>query len=257
MDAASLPNILDRPAVAFVQGGSGGLGSAMTRRLLSDSTIQKVYASSRSPAGSDALLELRRQFPERLELLSLDVSNEESIEAAARAVSDAGHGLDIVFNCSGVLHSEAMQPEKRLSQIDRAALLASFEINAVGPIVVLKHLVGLMPRRERSLIVNLSARVGSIADNRLGGWYGYRASKSALNMLTRCLALELKRTHPGCLCVAMHPGTVDTELSRPFASGARPFTPSRAADQIFDVVRGLSSEESGGFFAWDGSAIPW
>ena len=144
--------------------------------------------------------------------------------------------------------------------LDAASLAALFATNAIGPALVAKHLLPLTPRDRSSLFAALSARVGSIGDNRLGGWYGYRASKAALNMMIRNLAIEQRRTRPLSVCVALHPGTVQTALSAPFQASVRPerlFTPAHSAEALMRVMECLGPEDSGGFFAWDGAAIPW
>jgi NAD(P)-dependent dehydrogenase (short-subunit alcohol dehydrogenase family) len=144
--------------------------------------------------------------------------------------------------------------------LDPAALGQMIAVNAIGPALVAKHLLPLTPRGRPSVFAALSARVGSIGDNRLGGWHGYRASKAALNMLIRTLAIEHRRTRPVGVCVALHPGTVDTALSAPFQSGVRPeklFSPTRSATALLQVMDRLGPEDSGGFFAWDGAIISW
>ncbi len=153
-----------------------------------------------------------------------------------------------------------MKPEKRIADLDAASVLRAFTVNALGPALVIKHFLPTMDRHARTIIANISARVGSITDNRLGGWYAYRASKAAQNMLTRTVAIELARRNTNALCVGLHPGTVETALSEPFRKRVpreRLFTPARAAQQLLAVLEGLGPEDSGGFFAWDGQPIPW
>ncbi len=140
------------------------------------------------------------------------------------------------------------------------AMIALFTVNAAGPALAAKHLLPLTPKAHPSLFAALSARVGSIADNNLGGWYAYRASKAALNMLIRTLAIEHRRTRPLGICIALHPGTVDTALSRPFQSGVadgKLFSAGHAASALLAVMEGMQPESNGGFFAWDGTSIPW
>jgi len=151
-------------------------------------------------------------------------------------------------------------PERRLADVAGANLLASFAVNAAGPLLVAKYFQRFLPRRDRAVFASLSARVGSIGDNRLGGWYAYRGSKAAQNMFTRCLSVELVRRHRGLICVALHPGTVDTELSRPFQARVAEeqlFTVKRAAAQLLDVIAGLAPEDNGAFIAWDGQSVEW
>ena len=180
---------------------------------------------------------------------------------ATRVAESCGPRIHWLINCAGVLHEGAgIHPEKKIEDVDPERLRAVFEVNAFGPLVVAKHFLGLLRHEERAVLANVSARVGSIGDNGLGGWYAYRASKAAQNMFTRNLAIELGRRAPNVICVALHPGTVDTDLSRPFqrsvAKGGL-FSDAQAADQILDVLGRLSGEDSGSFLAWDGSTIPW
>ncbi|MFZ4607185.1 MAG: SDR family NAD(P)-dependent oxidoreductase [Caulobacter sp.] len=231
---------------AVVVGASGGLGAALTAALVDSGRFTAVHALSRqgltAPAGA---------LPGRL-----DLEDEASIaEAAARL--DAPPRLLIV--ATGRLHGPGLSPEKALRQLDAAALVQAFAINSIGPALVAKHMLPLLPRTGRSAFAALSARVGSISDNRLGGWHGYRASKAALNMLIATMAIELARSRPEALCVGLHPGTVDTGLSRPFQAGVaaeRLFTPSGSAAHLLRVLDGLTPADSGGVFAWDGSRIP-
>jgi NAD(P)-dependent dehydrogenase (short-subunit alcohol dehydrogenase family) len=164
-----------------------------------------------------------------------------------------------VIVATGLLHADGVTPERSNAALDPRQLMRLFAINAVGPALIAKHVLPLLPRGERSVFAALSARVGSIGDNRLGGWHSYRASKAALNMLIRTLAIELERTRPQAILVGLHPGTVDTELSKPFQRGVpegRLFTPDQSAERLLAVVDGLEPEDSGGVFAWDGQRIP-
>jgi len=244
---------------ALVQGASGGLGLALVRRLL-ERGAGPVIGSCREPEASGALGDLVASHPDRFETLRLDVCDESSIERAAGALGERGIGLELLVNASGLLHRDALQPEKRLEQVSADGLRRVFEVNAFGPLLVARHFLPLLDHGERTVLANLSARVGSIGDNRLGGWYAYRSSKAALNMMTKTLAIELRRRAPQCVCVALHPGTVDTALSRPFqrgVDGQKLFSPERAARQLLDVIDALTPEDSGGFRAWDGSGIEW
>jgi NAD(P)-dependent dehydrogenase (short-subunit alcohol dehydrogenase family) len=157
-----------------------------------------------------------------------------------------------------LLHDADLAPERASRELDQGKLLRQFAVNAVGPALVAKHFVPLLPRQGRSVFAALSARVGSIGDNRLGGWYGYRASKSALNMLIRTLSIELGRTHPEAICVALHPGTVDTDLSKPFQKNVAAdqlFSPEQSAAHLLTVIDQLTPMHSGRCFAWDGTEI--
>ena len=232
---------------AVIVGASGGIGAAVTRQAIDSGRYARVLALSRSGAeipGAEAV---------RTDL------DEPELSAAAERAAD-GPPVGLVFVATGVLHGDGLSPERSLQAVTRAGLLQAFLVNAVGPALVAKHFTPLMPRAGRSVFAALSARVGSIGDNRLGGWHGYRASKAALNMLIRNVAIELARTHPEAVCVSLHPGTVDTALSLPFQRGVgegRLFSPAHSAERLLAVLDGLSPKQSGGFFAWDGSSIPW
>ena len=185
----------------------------------------------------------------------LDLTDEASIATAAASLTTPP---TLVIVATGLLHAVAQRPEKSMAELDPVALARQFAINAIGPALVAKHFLPAQPRAGRTVFAVLSARVGSITDNRLGGWYGYRASKAALNQLVRTLAVEQRRRNDRSIVVALHPGTVDTALSRPFQAGVAAdqlFTPTRAAVQLLDVLDGLRPVDSGRLFAWDGTEI--
>ena len=252
----------DLTRVAMVQGASRGLGLGFVRGLLERSDVDRVVATSRSPASSDALARLGDAHGEALVTVPLDVRDEGSIEAAAEHVAErCGARLHWLINCAGVLHEgDGIGPEKKLGDVDPERLRRVFEVNTFGPLLVAKHFVGLLRHDDRAVLANLSARVGSIGDNRLGGWYAYRASKAAQNMCTRNLAIELGRRAPNVICLALHPGTVDTDLSRPFQRNVpaeRLFDADVAAARLLGVIDACRPGDSGRFLAWDGQPIPW
>ncbi|MBX7527070.1 SDR family NAD(P)-dependent oxidoreductase [Qipengyuania vesicularis] len=224
---------------AAVIGASGGIGKALADRLEAAGTTVHRYARSMS---GDAYL---------------DLTDEASIEAAARLhVSDSP--LDLVLVATGYLHEEGAGPEKDWRHLSVEELARNFAINATGPALVAKHFLPLLPREGRAGFAALSARVGSISDNRLGGWYSYRASKAALNQLIRTLSVELARKKPDAFCVALHPGTVDTELSEPFQSNVpegKLFTADYSAQRLLDVLAHLGTGDSGRCFDWAGKEI--
>ena len=186
---------------------------------------------------------------------ALDLLDEASIAAAAAA---CGSGLTLVIDATGFLHDGAFQPEKSLRQLDPAHLARSFALNATGPALLMKHFLPLLARDERAVFATLSARVGSISDNRLGGWYAYRASKAALNQLVRTAAVEIARTRPQAICVALHPGTVDTGLSGPFAkNGLDVQTPAESAGKLLTVIAGLTTAQTGTLIDQNGTTIPF
>ncbi len=231
----------------MVVGASGGIGLALTRALVRQGGYDAVHALSRSGL----------EPPEGALGGQVDITDEASLTAAAAGIVGP---VDMVIVASGRLQGEGLAPERSLSELTAEALALSFQVNAIGPALVAKQLIPRLPKDRRAVFAVLSARVGSIGDNRLGGWYGYRASKAALNMLVRTLAVEVARTRPLAICVALHPGTVDTALSRPFQRGVaadRLFTPERSATRLLEALDGLTPKDSGGFYAYDGSPIPF
>ncbi|MBX9759513.1 MAG: SDR family NAD(P)-dependent oxidoreductase [Beijerinckiaceae bacterium] len=225
-------------AVAVVSGASGGVGAALVRALEAQGGFDEVVGLSRG--GTPAF----------------DITDEASVAAAARAL--AGRDVRLVVDATGFLHDARFQPEKSLRQLDPAHILQSFAVNAMGPALMMKHFLPLCPREGRFVFATLSARVGSIADNHLGGWHSYRASKAALNQFTRTAAVELKRTRPEAICVCLHPGTVDTRMSAAFSkSGLDVRPPEVAADDLLRVIEGLSPQQTGSFFDFKGEPVAW
>jgi NAD(P)-dependent dehydrogenase (short-subunit alcohol dehydrogenase family) len=230
--------------------GCGGIGSALVSALEQRAPALERLATSRSPEQA-ALLPAR--------VLHLDLGSDRSLAELRTQLAD-GPPLRLVINTAGLLQGEGITPEKRLTQVSRSALLTSFQVNAFAPLLLAQALEPLFPRDLPCHFASLSARVGSISDNRFGGWYAYRAAKAAQNQLLRTLALEWRRRLPQ-LCVSLlHPGTTATPLSQPFQANVpagQLFSPERSARQLLDVLSGLGPEQSGGFWAWDGQPIPW
>ena len=231
-------------SMALVIGSSGSIGAALLAEL-------------QSTGGFGAILGLSRQSTPALEL-----TDEASIAAAAAQVAaqlQAEHlALKLVIDATGMLHTPTHQPEKSWLQMDPAQMAQAFAVNAIGPALLMKHFLPLLPRQGRAVFATLSAKVGSIGDNRLGGWYSYRASKAALTQLVRTAAIELQRRAPTAICVALHPGTVDSPLSAPFAkTGLEVRSPTLAAQQLLAVVAGLRAADSGRFFSYEGEELPW
>lgn len=230
--------------LALVVGASGVIGAALVVELQQTGGFTEVLALSRQ---SDP---------------ALDLTDETSIAAAAASVAQRmvaeQLALKLVIDATGMLHCATHQPEKTWAQIDPQQMAQAFAVNAIGPALLMKHFLPLLPRQGRSVFATLSAKVGSIGDNRLGGWYSYRASKAALNQLVRTASIELHRRAPGAICVALHPGTVDSPLSRPFAkTGLQVRNPTEAAQSLLAVVAGLRAADSGKFFSYNGDELPW
>jgi NAD(P)-dependent dehydrogenase (short-subunit alcohol dehydrogenase family) len=223
---------------AIVVGPGGALGAAFAEALRAQPGCAEVVGLGRATVPA------------------LDLEDEAGIAAAAQALQ-AKAPFHLVVNATGALHIGGVAPEKRLAELDPAVLARAFAINAIGPALLVKHFAPLLPTKERSLFASLSARVGSIGDNRKGGWYSYRAAKAAQNMLLKTAAIELARRLPLAVLVALHPGTVRSALSAPILGDAPATAPEVAAQQLLQVLDGLQPADSGGFFAYDGSAIVW
>ena len=223
--------------IAAVIGAGGGIGQAFIGLLNRSDRFSRVVGFSR-PA--------------------LDLTSEASIAAAAAEIAGYGLPLRLVVVATGFLHGDGMSPEKSWRELDPVQMAHGFAINAIGPALVMKHFLPLLPRTGKSVFAALSARVGSIGDNRLGGWYSYRASKSALNQFVRTASVELRRRQPEAICVALHPGTVDTRLSAPFAkAGLEVGPPDLAAGRLLDCIDRLAPGDSGEFFDHLGERIAW
>ena len=244
---------------ALVVGASQGIGLGFVQQLLKDDRFEAVYGTYRRPELAQELLALAEQCPQ-LSCLPVDVTEEETIAAAIAQIQARTPQLHRAVYCVGLLHDGDFQPEKSLRQITGENLVRSFQTNAVGAALLAKHLLPLLKHDQPSLLAAISAKVGSIGDNRLGGWYGYRASKAALNMLIKTASLEYARRSPNTTIALLHPGTTDTRLSEPFQRGVPPeklFSVERTVAQLMAVMDGLTPADSGDFFSWDGTRLPW
>ena len=217
---------------SLVVGASGGIGSALVLALRDRG---EVVGLSRSCDG-------------------LEITEEASV---AKLIGELEGPFDLIAVATGALVIGGRGPEKTLKALSGQALAAQFAVNAIGPALVIKHALRLMPREGVARLAVLSARVGSIGDNGLGGWYGYRAAKAALNQMLRTAAIEARRTHPQSVLVALHPGTVETALAPAQRAGHPSVTPAEAAANLLAVLEGLGPESSGGFFDWKGEVVPW
>jgi NAD(P)-dependent dehydrogenase (short-subunit alcohol dehydrogenase family) len=220
---------------AVVIGASGGLGAAFADLLAADHQVDRVTRLSRATG--------------------FDLTDPASITAAAAALSSPP---DLVICATGLLHAEGLAPERDLKHLDHQAFARAFAVNATGPALVAQAFLPLLPKGRKSLFAALSARVGSISDNRLGGWHAYRASKAALNQILRTIAIEQARKNPDNVVLGLHPGTVDTGLSKPFQRNVKMlFSPAESASHLLRVIDAATPAESGKLFDWQGEAIPF
>ena len=223
------------PSRVVVIGATGGVGGAIADLVESAPDVERLVRIGRSDGD-----------------LRLDLTDEATVAAAAAAVGRA----DIVICATGLLHDDAASPEKTWAALDPAAMARVLAVNTIGPALVAKHFLPILPREGRAVFAALSARIGSIGDNKIGGWVSYRASKAALNQVIRTFSVELARKNRDALIVGLHPGTVDTSLSKPFQRGHETVAPAEAAANLMRVLDGLTPADSGGQFAWDGARVP-
>ncbi|WP_421787363.1 SDR family NAD(P)-dependent oxidoreductase [Hyphobacterium sp.] len=234
---------------AAVFGASGGIGRAFVKALSEDERCAAIFAGARNaiPAA------------EKVTGFAFDLAEEDSIAQAAKGLDERGP-VHLVIVATGVLHGESFGPERSWRELDPEVMARVFALNATGPALIAKHLLDHLPRDETGIFAALSARVGSIGDNRLGGWHSYRASKAALNMMIRNFAIELGRKRKQAISVGLHPGTVDTPLSQPFQRNVpddKLFSPEKSAAHLLGVLGNLSANDSGYSYAWDGKRIEW
>ncbi|MEO1241500.1 MAG: SDR family NAD(P)-dependent oxidoreductase [Pseudomonadota bacterium] len=226
------------PYNALVIGASGGIGAALASAIDADPSCANLETLSRSQDGFDVL-------------------DEGGIHNAAATLRARNESFDLIINATGALEINGAGPEKSFKEIDPGVMGKAFQINAVGAALVIKHFSPLLRRDWKSVFATLSARVGSIGDNRLGGWVSYRASKAALNQIVRCAAVEIARANKDAVVAGLHPGTIDTPMTEKFAKGRYTATPEECAENLLGVLAALSPKDSGGFFDYAGEAIPW
>ena len=245
---------------ALIVGASQGIGLGFVKALLQQENVERVFATYRSQETSSELFTLQQQYGDCLKCLQVDITQESQIANAVKQIQESVDELHLAIYCVGVLHEGDLTPEKSLRQINADNLIYSFQVNSIGAVLLAKHLMPLFKKSSRSIFASISAKVGSIGDNRLGGWYGYRASKSALNMFLKTTAIEYSRRCPKTIVVALHPGTTDTRLSKPFQKNVPPgklFAVEHTVNLLSKVISGLEQKDSGEFFSWDGSKLPW
>ncbi|KAH9500920.1 hypothetical protein Btru_069210 [Bulinus truncatus] len=257
-------------AACLVQGASRGIGLQFCKALLMQKNTN-VIATCRKPSEATELEQLMKENPSRLSILTVDVTQESTILAAASQVEQIHGKLDLLINSAGIIHPSKLG-ETSIKAVTRQDLLDTLTVNAIGPVLMAKHFAALLSKgqgligkqvedkklRHSSVLVNMSAKVGSITENALGGWYSYRMSKAALNMATKNLSVELSRDQRKTVCISLHPGTVDTDLSRPYHKNVpKLFTVNQSVNLMLDVINSLSLEDSGKFFTYDRSVLPF
>ncbi len=243
------------PFQALVLGARGGIGEAFVQALLLSEQVQRVLQTSRSEAWcADSVTDKREKR------VCLDLLDSTAISGLGRVLEEEPAGVQLVINCTGILHGEGLRPERTWAQIEREAMQHAFQVHATGLALVLQTVMPHIPRDKRAVFASLSARIGSIEDNRLGGWFSYRASKAAQNMILKTASVEAARRWPKLAVVALHPGTVHSDLSAPFAGKLPPskvFSPEKSVSHLQAILKRLSAKDTGSFWAWDGTSIPW
>ena len=248
----------------LIIGGTGGIGQAMVQQLVT-ATANEQDDNNRIQVFATYHRSVPDFETDNLYWLQMDVSDESSIKQAADDIKQQSTHLDWVINCVGLLHTESAQPEKALRQVETGFFLQNMQINALAGLLIAKHIRPLLAKAERSadkpaIFATISARVGSISDNQLGGWYSYRMSKAALNMGMKNLSIEWARSLKDVCIVVMQPGTVNTQLSAPFqgnVADGQLFSPAYSAECLLEVLSGMSADKSGSFVDWAGESIPW
>ncbi|XP_075697329.1 uncharacterized protein LOC142662926 [Rhinoderma darwinii] len=259
--------------IALIQGASRGIGLHFCKLLVSSRYKTKVIATCRDPQSATDLLALKQQHPDVVSILRLDVTSQSDIQETAQVVAQNFGSLDLLVNSSAMLHPSG-KGETSLREVSAEGLSLALATNTIGPLMMAKYFSPLLmkgrgafgaqssdeSKRHNAILVNMSAKVGSISDNGLGGWYSYRMSKSALNMATKCLSIELGRGKNKVVCVSLHPGTVETNLSRPYHKNVpkeKLFTPEQSVSYLMTIVDGLNMDRTGKCYSWNGSELPW
>tara|TARA_E500000081_G_scaffold131993_1_gene142661 strand:- start:403 stop:1116 length:714 start_codon:yes stop_codon:yes gene_type:complete len=230
-----------------VIGSSGAIGSAFVDHYINDQSINSIFSFSRSSIGIDN---------NKVKHFSIDIENENSVQDAAKSVEEIN--FDEIIIASGLLHTNEFGPEKSIKDLKADNILKVLNVNTVGPAIIGKYFLPLLNKDNKSVMAFLSARVGSISENKLGGWYAYRASKSALNQVIKTFSIELKRTNPKAIIIGLQPGTVDSELSAPFkrsVSNNKLFTAEYSVSQLLEVIERADESSSGNLISWDGEII--
>ncbi|MEM9266346.1 MAG: SDR family NAD(P)-dependent oxidoreductase [Cyanobacteria bacterium P01_F01_bin.13] len=244
---------------ALVIGGNRGIGLGFVKHLLNNDRFDRVFATYRTADSAAELLQLAESSG-KLHCVAMDVTEEAQIERGLAEIQTITPQLHFVINCVGFLHDGPITPEKALRQLKSENLVRYFQVNSIGAALLAKHLLPLLNHQQPNIFATISAKIGSIEDNRLGGWYGYRASKAALNMFMKTAAIEYSRRSKQTAIVLLHPGTTDTRLSEPFQRGVPPeklFPVEKTVNLLMDVLNQITLADNGAFFSWNGERLPW
>lgn len=245
---------------ALIVGATRGIGLGFVRSLLNDDRVQRLFCTYRSTDTAGELFELRDKLPDRVVCVPMDVTDESQISDAIQKIGDTVEEIHLALYCVGILHEGEISPEKSLRDLKAEHLLYSFQVNSIGAVLLAKHAAKLFNRHKPGLFAAISAKVGSIGDNGLGGWYGYRASKAALNMFLKTASIEYGWRCPNTIVVALHPGTTDTGLSKPFQDNVpeeQLFSVEKTVSLLSGVMSNLTIDDSGEFYSWNGNRLPW
>ena len=250
---------LKKVQYSTILGAGHGIGLALVKTILTKSPKSHVFASYREKNHAQSLLEIKKIYPKRITLACVNPTKEASLESFYQVVASKASQMDLMINSVGVLNDLVCQPEKNLSKISIEALTHSFVVNSAVTPLFAKVFLPLIRKSPLSLFSSISAKVGSIEDNCLGGWYGYRASKAALNMFIKNISIEFSNRSIPCIALSIHPGTTETALSKPYIkkSKLKIHSTSETASNIFAVFEGKTLYNSGKFLSWDGTEIPW
>lgn len=243
----------------MIVGAGHGIGAALVESIIEAQPQTQIFASYRNSVKSAPLQKLHQRHTDRLSTHRMDPTQEDAIMEWASHIKTQTRQIDLLINSVGLLHNTHLSPEKNLNDINSAHLLELFSVNSIVTPVLAKHFKPFFKNNHPSCFAAISAKVGSIDDNRMGGWYGYRASKAALNMFIKNIAIEYKRYHCNTSVLAIHPGTTKTELSSPFIAKTnyQLHTPQETAHNILEVLQGKDLNQSGIFYSWDGKTIAW
>lgn len=248
---------------ALVMGATGGIGLAIAHRLCTDPAMQTLTLCARHASANVSLLRLQQEAALRsvsVRLIDVDITDENSLAAMASSLTTQDSPLELIVNTAGLLHGSHLAPEKTVTQITAESMQKIFAVNAFGPMLLIKAVWPWLRAKRPVVFASLSARVGSIEDNSLGGWYSYRAAKAAQNQFLKTAAIELSRINPQSIVLALHPGTTDTALSQPYQSNVaaeKLFTPAFVAECLLNIIQRATAADSGSFIAWDGKRIAW